>query len=414
MDLLASGRSIPGKLCYNSRRSLSEHSDGKPQNTRKKAVYLAEKKLRVMSVFGTRPEAIKMCPLVKELQRHPEIESLVCLTGQHREMLDQVTEIFGVTADRDLNIMRPGQTLTTITTGILTGMEQVLREDRPDLVLVHGDTSPSFSAALAAFYQQIPVGHVEAGLRTWDRYSPFPEEMNRTLTGRLATLHFAPTPKNEANLRREGITENIFVTGNTVIDAFKTTVRPGYRFKAPELKGFDPAASRTILVTAHRRENLGEPLENICRAIRKIVADFPDVTAVYPMHLNPAVRETACRILGGTDRVRLIEPLDVEDMHNLMSQSFLVMTDSGGLQEEAPSCGVPVLVMRTETERPEAVEAGTVRVVGVREDDIYEAARTLLTDRAQYAAMAKAVNPYGDGHASERIAEAILGWAENR
>jgi UDP-N-acetylglucosamine 2-epimerase (non-hydrolysing) len=358
------------------------------------------KKLRVMSVFGTRPEAIKMCPLVKELQKYPDIESIVCLTGQHRQMLDQVTEIFGVTADYDLNIMRPKQTLTTITSDILLGIEDVLKEAEPDIVLVHGDTSTSFVVALAAFYQQIPVGHVEAGLRTFNPYSPFPEEMNRCLTGRLALMHFAPTCKNEQNLKNEGIVKNVFVTGNTVIDAFQTTVREDYQFKAPELAGFDPRSGRTILMTAHRRENLGEPLENICRAVRRLVSEFPDVNVVYPVHMNPAVRQTVNAILGGVDRVHLIEPVDVEDMHNLMDRSYLVMTDSGGLQEEAPSCGVPVLVLRTETERPEAVEAGTVKVVGVNEDAIYREAVALLTDSAKYNEIKVASKPNITGLAS--------------
>lgn len=369
---------------------------------------MRNKKLKVISVFGTRPEAIKMCPLVKELQKSPEIESIVCLTGQHRQMLDQVTEIFGVKADYDLNIMRPRQTLTTITSDILLGIEDVLKEAKPDIVLVHGDTSTSFVVALAAFYQQIPVGHVEAGLRTFNPYSPFPEEMNRCLTGRLALMHFAPTVKNEQNLKNEGIVKNVFITGNTVIDAFQTTVREDYTFKAPELAGFDPKNGRTILMTAHRRENLGEPLENICRAVRRLVADFPDVNVVYPVHMNPAVRQTVNAILGDVDRVHLIEPVDVEDMHNLMDRSYLVMTDSGGLQEEAPSCGVPVLVLRTETERPEAVEAGTVKVVGVDEEVIYQEAFTLLTNQEKYDEMAHAVNPYGDGHASERIVKHLL------
>lgn len=368
---------------------------------------MREKKLRVMSAFGTRPEAIKMCPLVKELQKDPDIESIVCLTGQHRQMLDQVTRIFGVNADYDLNIMQPGQTLTTITCGILQGIESVLQEAKPDVVLVHGDTSTSFVVALAAFYQQIPVGHVEAGLRTFNPYSPFPEEMNRCLTGRIASAHFAPTVKNAQNLRNEGIVKNVFITGNTVIDAFQTTVRENYDFKSPELKDFDPRAGRTILMTAHRRENLGKPLENICRAVRRLAEDYPDVQIVYPVHMNPAVRQTANAILGGVNRVRLIEPLDVEDMHNLMDRSYLVMTDSGGLQEEAPACGVPVLVLRTETERPEAVEAGTVKVVGVEEETIFREAVTLLTDKAKYDEMARAINPYGDGHASERIVQNI-------
>lgn len=369
---------------------------------------MGEKKLKVMSVFGTRPEAIKMCPLVLELQKAPQIESIVCLTGQHRQMLDQVMEIFDVRGDYDLEIMRPKQTLTTITTDILVKIEDILQKERPDVVLVHGDTSTSFAVALAAFYQQIPVGHVEAGLRTYNRYSPFPEEMNRCLTGRLATYHFSPTVTNRGNLEREGVTEQVYVTGNTVIDAFKTTVKKDYRFRAPELQGFDAGSGRTILMTAHRRENLGAPLENICRAVKRLTEDFPDVQVVYPVHLNPAVRETVFSILGQTDRVHLIDPLDVEDMHNLMARSYLVMTDSGGLQEEAPSCGVPVLVLRTETERPEAVEAGTVEVVGVDEQVICDKARTLLTDRDKYDQMAHAVNPYGDGHASERIVEHLL------
>lgn len=369
---------------------------------------MKNKKLKVLSVFGTRPEAIKMCPLVKELQRNPNIESIVCLTGQHRQMLDQVTAIFGVQADYDLNIMRPGQTLTTITCDILAGIENILKEVGPDVVLVHGDTSTSFVVALAAFYQQIPVGHVEAGLRTFNPYSPFPEEMNRCLTGRIASIHFAPTVKNEQNLKKEGILKNVFVTGNTVIDAFQTTVRKDYTFKAPELADFDPSAHRTILMTAHRRENLGKPLENICRAVSRLAADFPDVHVVYPVHLNPAVRQTVYAILGDQERIHLIDPVDVEDMHNLMARSYLVMTDSGGLQEEAPSCGVPVLVLRTETERPEAVEAGTVKVAGVEENTIYQEAVTLLTDQAEYEKMARAINPYGDGHASERIVQHLL------
>ncbi len=369
---------------------------------------MEEKKLKVMSVFGTRPEAIKMCPLVLELQKTAAVESVVCLTGQHRQMLDQVMEIFGVRGDYDLEIMRPKQTLTTITTDILLKIENVLKKERPDIVLVHGDTTTSFAVALAAFYQQIPVGHVEAGLRTYNRYSPFPEEMNRCLTGQLAVYHFAPTVKNKENLAREGVVDHVFVTGNTVIDAFKTTVKDEYQFKAKELRNFDAKVGRTILMTAHRRENLGAPLENICRAVRRLVEDFPDVQVVYPVHLNPAVRETVYALLGGVERVHLIEPLDVEDIHNLMARSYLVMTDSGGLQEEAPSCGVPVLVLRTETERPEAVEAGTVKVVGVEEADIYNSGKELLTQKKKYKEMAHAVNPYGDGHASERIVKHLL------
>lgn len=368
--------------------------------------------MKVMSVFGTRPEAIKMCPLILELQKKPEIESIVCLTGQHREMLDQVMQIFGITAQYDLNIMRPKQTLTTITTSVLEKFEQVLTKEKPELVLVHGDTSTSLVAALAAFYQQIPVGHVEAGLRTYDKYSPFPEEMNRNLTGKIAELHFAPTMNNKANLELENIHKNIFVTGNTVIDAFKTTVKENYEYKEEELNCIDFSGKRCVLVTAHRRENLGGPLEAICSAIRKLAIKHSDLEIVYPVHLNPVVQETARRILGDISNAHLIKPLDVEDMHNLMSRSFLVMTDSGGLQEEAPACGVPVLVLRTETERPEAVEAGTVKVVGVEEKCIIEAAELLLTNESEHQRMARAVNPYGDGHASERIVKHILDWKE--
>lgn len=366
--------------------------------------------MKVMSVFGTRPEAIKMCPVVKALEEEKSIESVVCLTGQHREMLQQVIDIFGTKVKYNLDIMKPRQTLTTITSSILEKIEPVLLEEKPDLVLVHGDTTTSFVVALASFYQQIPVGHVEAGLRTFDKYSPFPEEMNRNLTGKIAELHFAPTVNNKNNLQREGIVKNVFVTGNTVIDAFSTTVKENYCYKEKALKDVDLANKRCILMTAHRRENLGQPLENICRAVKRIVNEFEDIEVVYPVHLNPAVQETVHGILDGVERVHLVPPVDVEDMHNLMSRSYLVLTDSGGLQEEAPSCGVPVLVLRTETERPEAVEAGTVKVVGVCEEDIYQSAKIMLTDKAEYDKMAKAVNPYGDGHASERIVKHILEW----
>lgn len=369
--------------------------------------------MKVMSVFGTRPEAIKMCPLVKELGKSEEIESIVCLTGQHREMLQQVIDIFGIDVKYNLDIMQPKQTLTTITTSVLEKIETVLKEEKPDIVLVHGDTTTSFVAALAAFYQQIPVGHVEAGLRTYDKYSPFPEEMNRSLTGRIATLHFSPTENNRKNLAKENVMDHVYVTGNTVIDAFQTTVKDGYVYKDEDLKKIHFSGKRCILMTAHRRENLGQPLENICRAVKRLVEEFQDIEVVYPVHMNPAVRDTAMAILGELDRVHLIHPLDVEDMHNLMSKSYLVMTDSGGLQEEAPACGVPVLVLRTETERPEAVEAGTVKVVGVNEDEIYRSAVTLLTDQKAYQEMARAVNPYGDGHASERIVKHILEWKKN-
>lgn len=367
-------------------------------------------KLKVMSVFGTRPEAIKMCPLVKKLESCPDIHSVVCLTGQHREMLDQVMQIFDVRADYDLQIMRPVQTLTSITVDILSKIEEIYIKERPDIVLVHGDTSTSFAAALAAFYQKIPVGHVEAGLRTYNPYSPFPEEMNRCLTGRLATVHFAPTQKNAENLRAEGITEQVYITGNTVIDAFHSTIKKNYQFKSSDLSSITFAGRRTILMTAHRRENIGQPLEDICKAVRRIIADFPDVQIVYPVHPNPKVRNIIYKNLGNLERVYLTDPLDVEDMHNLMAKSFLVLTDSGGLQEEAPALGVPVLVLRTETERPEAVEAGTVEVVGVEENAVYAKVAALLADRSLYEKMANAVNPYGDGYASKRILEALLAY----
>ena len=363
-------------------------------------------KLKVMSVFGTRPEAIKMAPLALELQSRPEIESLICVTAQHREMLDSVMSCFGLSADYDLNIMGKNQTLTDVTTRALTGLEACFKEAEPDLVLVHGDTSTTFSAALAAFYAKIPVGHVEAGLRTYDRYSPYPEEMNRCLVGRLATLHFAPTAKNADNLRKEAVTGDIFVTGNTVIDAMKYTIGDG-GFTSDELKGID-FSKRVIAMTCHRRENYGEPMQNIFSAVRDIAIAHPEVEIVYPVHLSPVVRNAAHGILDGISNVNLIEPLDAMDMHRLMDKSFMVMTDSGGIQEEAPSLGKPVLVMRKETERPEAVQAGTVKLCGVERDDIFRDAEELLTSNDAYQRMAKAVNPYGDGHACERIADAII------
>ena len=363
--------------------------------------------MKVLTVFGTRPEAIKMCPLVLELKKHEALDCKVCLTGQHREMLRQVMDIFHIQEDYNLDIMRAGQTLTTITTDVLAGMDKILAEEQPDIVLVHGDTTTSYAAALAAFYKQIPVGHVEAGLRTGDIYSPFPEEMNRLMTGRIATFHFAPTKTNLANLEKENITKNVFVTGNTVIDAFATTVRDGYRFADETLRALDFDAHRVIAVTAHRRENLGKPLEDICQALKHIVTTHEDVEVVYPVHLNPRVRETVFSVLGDVGHVHLIDPIDVCDMHNLLARSFMVMTDSGGLQEEAPAFGKPVLVLRTETERPEAVEAGTVKVVGVDSAVIEAEAEKLLADEAAYNLMAHAVNPYGDGHASERIARVL-------
>lgn len=368
------------------------------------------KRIKVLSIFGTRPEAIKMCPLVRELQKYEEIESIVCVTGQHRQMLDQVLEIFDIKPDYDLQLMKDRQTLTTITTGVLHGLEELLPQIQPDLVLVHGDTTTSSSAALAAFYQKIPVGHVEAGLRTFDIYSPYPEEMNRKIISQIAELYFAPTGNNERNLNDENIHRNIFVTGNTVIDAFQYTVKKDYRYKNQTLRTIPTEGMRTILMTAHRRENLGEPLENICRAVKRIVSENPDVQVIYPVHLNPAVRDTVFGILADTERIYLIDPVDVEDMHNAMARSYMLMTDSGGLQEEGPHFGLPVLVLRTETERPEAVEAGTVAMAGVSEDHIYAVASELLHNEEAYRKMAKAVNPYGDGHASERIARAIINW----
>lgn len=369
--------------------------------------------IRVMSIFGTRPEAIKMCPLVKELSRHEEIESIVCVTAQHRQMLDQVLEVFHIQPDYDLNIMSKGQTLYDITSRVLLGLGELFQQVRPNLILVHGDTTTTFSAALAAFYAKIPVGHVEAGLRTFDKYSPFPEEMNRCLTGRIAELHFAPTENNRKNLMNENITKNIYVTGNTVIDSFGYTIHGDYVFNDELLNHIDFSKGRYILMTAHRRENLGEPLENICKAVKDIVEEFPDIHVIYPVHLNPAVRNTVNEVLGGHDRIHLIDPVDVTDMHNLMSKCFLVMTDSGGLQEEAPSLGAPVLVLRTETERPEAVAAGTAKLAGVERETIYHMAKELITDEQKYNEMAKAVNPYGDGHASEKIAGIIMEYFEN-
>ncbi len=371
-------------------------------------------KIKVMTVFGTRPEAIKMAPLVKELENTEEIESIVCVTAQHREMLDQVLEIFQIQPDYDLDIMESRQTLSTITTKALNGLDEVLEEAQPDIVLVHGDTSTTFAGALAAFYHKIPVGHVEAGLRTYDKYSPFPEEMNRKLTGAIATMHFAPTCKNQENLFREGITEGVFITGNTVIDAIRMTVKPDYVFRKEVLNTLDFANKKVILVTAHRRENYGEPMENIMSAIAQIVENFPQAEVVYPVHLSPYVREIAAKYLAGNSRIHLIDPLSVDEMHNLMDRCYMLMTDSGGLQEEAPSLGKPVLVLRRETERPEAVEAGTVKLAGVEKDEIYRQAAQLLEDPVAYEKMAKAVNPYGDGQTSRRIVQAILQYFDIR
>ncbi|OEF99838.1 UDP-N-acetylglucosamine 2-epimerase [Vulcanibacillus modesticaldus] len=364
------------------------------------------KKIKVMTIFGTRPEAIKMAPLVKILKEKKELfECIVCVTAQHREMLDQVLDIFEIIPDYDLDIMRDKQTLTGITVRALQGLEEVMQREKPDIVLVHGDTSTTFSGSLAAFYQQIPVGHVEAGLRTWNKYSPFPEELNRQLTGVLADIHFAPTKWSFKNLLRENkLEKNIYITGNTVIDAFKTTVRDDY--KHPVLN--EIADKKMVLMTSHRRENIGAPMERMFKAIRRLVDSHDDIAVVYPVHLNPKVKETAQKILGGHERIHLITPLDVVDFHNFEARAHLILSDSGGVQEEAPSFGVPVLVLRDTTERPEGIEAGTLKLVGTDEEEIYRVANQLLTDKTTYDKMAKAANPYGDGKASERIADAIL------
>ena len=365
------------------------------------------KKVKVMTIFGTRPEAIKMAPLALELERRENIEAICCVTAQHREMLDSVLEIFNLTPDYDLNIMQPRQTLSSITARCITGMDDVLDEAKPDLVLVHGDTSTTFAGALAAFYHQIPVGHVEAGLRTYDKWSPFPEEMNRKMVGSIADLHFCPTVSNEANLAKENITTGVFRTGNTVIDALQTTVVDNFTFGEDILNKLDYENRKVILVTCHRRENYGQPMTNIMTALRRIADANPDCELVYPVHLSPVVQEVARKHLSNHERIHLIAPLSVDEMHNLMARCYLVMTDSGGLQEEAPALGKPVLVMRKETERPEAVEAGTVRLAGVEEEDIFSMGCELLQNRDSYEKMAHAVNPYGDGQACRRIADAI-------
>ena len=349
-----------------------------------------------------------MAPLVKELESRAEIESICCITAQHREMLDDVLRLFRITPDYDLDIMQAQQSLYTITSKCLLGLEQVFSREKPDLVLVHGDTSTTFSGALAAFYQKIAVGHVEAGLRTWDRYSPFPEEMNRTLVGDLAELHFAPTKANRDNLLAEGIQDGIFITGNTVIDALKTTVQPDYRFRTQLLNELDYTGRQIILVTCHRRENYGQPMTNIMKALRRLAEDFPQADLVYPVHLSPVVRQAAQTYLAGHPRIHLIDPLTPDEMHNLMARSAFVMTDSGGLQEEAPALGRPVLVLRRETERPEAVAAGTVLLAGTEEENVYAQGARLLTAQAAYAQMAHAVTPSGAGPACRRIADAIL------
>lgn len=361
-------------------------------------------KIKVMTIFGTRPEAIKMAPLVLELNKREEFESIVVVTAQHREMLDQVLNTFNIIPDYDLNIMQSRQTLMDVTTRGLEGLDKVLKEVQPNIVLVHGDTTTTFIASLAAFYNQIKVGHVEAGLRTWNKYSPYPEEMNRQLTGALADLHFAPTSKSAANLLEENKSEEtIFVTGNTAIDALNTTVLEDYSHPMLEHLGND----RLLLLTAHRRENLGEPMRNMFRAIKRIVQENNDVQVVYPVHLNPVVREIANEVLGEDPRIHLIEPLEVVDFHNFASRAHIILTDSGGVQEEAPSLGVPVLVLRDTTERPEGIEAGTLKLAGIEEETIYSLVDELLTNEEEYNLMSKASNPYGDGKASERIADAI-------
>ncbi len=367
------------------------------------------KKLRVMTVFGTRPEAIKMAPLVKELAKSELIDSKVCVTAQHREMLDQVLEKFNIQPDYDLDIMQQSQTLEQITTRALIGLGEVYEKVKPDIVLVHGDTTTTFAGSLAAFYKKISAGHVEAGLRTYDKYYPYPEEINRRLTGVLCDYHFAATYSNKQNLLNEGYPEEkIYVTGNTVIDTFKYTICDDFRFKDKTLQSLDFDKKRVITVTAHRRENIGKPLEDICSALKTIADRYENVHIVYLVHLNPAVRETANRILYNHKRVSLIDPVDVQQTHNLMKRSYMVITDSGGLQEEAPSLGTPVIVARNETERQEAVEAGTVKLAGTNKNRIIELAQELLEDSGEYNKMAKAVNPYGDGKASERIVQAIL------
>ena len=359
---------------------------------------------KIMLVFGTRPEAIKMCPLVNELKKRKNIETIVCVTGQHRQMLDQVLEAFSVVPDYDLSIMKDKQTLFDVTVNILERIKTVLEEAKPDVVLVHGDTSTTFVTALACFYLQIPVGHVEAGLRTYNIYSPYPEEFNRQAVSIISQYNFAPTELSKQNLLKEGKNpESIYVTGNTAIDALKTTVRADYTH--PELDWAKD--SRLIMITAHRRENLGEPMRHMFKAIRRVMDEHPDVKAIYPIHMNPVVREIAQEYLGDDDRIHIIEPLDVLDFHNFLSRSYLILTDSGGIQEEAPSLGKPVLVMRDTTERPEGIAAGTLKLVGTEEETIYKEFSRLLSDKTEYDAMSKASNPYGDGHACERIADIL-------
>lgn len=366
-------------------------------------------RIKVISIFGTRPEAIKMAPLVRKLKSMDQFDAKVCVTAQHREMLDQVLDIFKISPEFDLNIMKNKQTLTGITSRVLEGLECIFSKEKPDIVLVHGDTTTTFAASLAAFYQKISVGHVEAGLRTYDKYFPFPEEMNRKLTGAIADLHFAPTKKSKSNLLREGINEkNIFITGNTAIDAMKHTVEDSYKFSNEILNDLDYNNRKVIMITAHRRENWGKGIENICEALKRIVMENKEVEIVYLVHLNPVVRDVVYKHLDNTERVHLLAPLDTKETHNLMNKCFMVMTDSGGIQEEAPHLGKPVLVLRDVTERPEAVEAGKVKLVGTETQKVVEEANKLIKSKEEYEKMSKAINPYGDGKASERIAGAIL------
>lgn len=361
--------------------------------------------IKVMTIFGTRPEAIKMAPLVKELKSRKEIECIVCVTAQHRQMLDQVLNVFNITPDYDLNIMQQGQTLSDITSRALKGLEKIINKENPNIVLVHGDTTTTFAGALAAYYTETDIGHVEAGLRTWNKYSPYPEEMNRQMVGVLADIHFAPTERSKKSLLSEGkLEENIYVTGNTAIDALKTTVSSTYKHELFDWIGND----RLILVTAHRRENLGEPMRHMFKAIKRIVDETPDVKVIYPVHLNPKVKQVADEILGDDEKIKLIKPLEVIDFHNFINKSYLILTDSGGIQEEAPSLGKPVLVLRNTTERPEGIDAGTLKLVGTNEEVIYNETKKLLINLTEYDKMSKASNPYGDGNASIRIVNAII------
>ena len=367
--------------------------------------------IKVMTIFGTRPEAIKMAPLVKELEGRKEIESVVCVTAQHREMLDQVLTVFDIKPDYDLNIMKQGQTLSEITSRVLLGLEEVIKKENPNIILVHGDTTTTFAGALAAFYNGVDIGHVEAGLRTWDKYSPFPEEMNRQMVDRMTDMYFAPTEVSKNNLLQENISEDkIYVTGNTAIDAMKTTIKKDYNNEIFDWIGND----KLILLTAHRRENLGDPMRHIFKAIKRIVNEFDDVKVIYPIHMNPKVREVANEIFDRCDRIKLIEPLEVFDFHNYINKCYMIMSDSGGVQEEAPSLGKPVLVLRDTTERPEGITAGTLKLVGTDEETIYKEAKKLLTDKKEYEKMSHASNPYGDGFASKKIVDEIIKRYEKR